>query len=439
MEPRIQYAQTKDGVSIAYWTMGDGMPLVYMPAGIFSHIQLESQHPSTRHWYEALAKGRRLVRYDGRGTGLSQRDVTGFSLDSYLTDLEAVVGRLGLRTFALWGYGDSGPVAISYAARYPERVSHLLLWCTWARTSDPPWVDALDELMRKDWEAYTETVAHGLLGWSAAEEAGRMAALIREAVTPETALAAASAGNELDAVGLLSSVRSPTLVLHRRQTRWPEVDVARGLSSRIPDARLALLEGESPLPQLGDTESVLAAIDEFLGEGEPAAAPLPSGTAVILFADIVDSTALTERLGDAAFRDKARELDGALRVAIRECEGVPVEGKLLGDGVLAVFTSARQAIEAALRCGKAGNEAGLSLHLGIHAGDVIREENNVYGGAVNIAARVSALSAPGEVLVSETVRSLARTSAGVRFEDRGEHALTGVSEPQRLFAVREGA
>ncbi len=438
MEPRIQYAQTKDGVSIAYWTMGDGMPLVYMPPGMFSHIQLEWQHPSTRHWYEALAKGRRLVRYDGRGTGLSQRDVTGFSLDSYLTDLEAVVGRLGLRTFALWGFGDSGPVAISYAARYPERVSHLLLWCTWARTSDPPWIDALDELMRKDWEAYTETVAHGLLGWSAAEEAGRIAALIREAVTPETALAATRAGNELDAEGLLSRVRSPTLVLHRRQTRWPEVDVARGLSSRIPDARLALLEGESPLPQLGDTEAVLEAIDEFLGEGEEAEpkTDLPEGMAVILFADIVESTSLTEDMGDAAFREKARELDTSLRSVIRECSGTPVEGKLLGDGVLAVFTSARQAIEAALGCGRAGDDAGLALHLGIHAGDVIREENNVYGGAVNIAARIAAASAPGEVLVSDTVRGLARTSAGVTFDDRGEHELKGVADPQRLFAVR---
>src|SRR3990172_13264556 len=164
----------------------------------------------------------------------------------------------------------------------------------------------MDELMKKDWEAYTETVAHGLLGWSATEEAGWLAALIREAVAPETALAAASAGNELDAVGLLSSVRSPTLVLPRRLIRWPEVDVARGLGSRIPDARLALLEGESILPQLGDTESVLAAIDEFLDEGEETARPstdLPSGTAVILFADIADSTALTERLGDASFRD----------------------------------------------------------------------------------------------------------------------------------------
>ena len=320
MEPRIQYAKTSDGVSIAFWTMGEGLPLVYMPPGIFSHIQLEWQHPSIRRWYEALANGRRLVRYDGRGTGLSQRDVASFSLDSFLADLEAVADRLGLERFALWGFGDSGPVAISYAARFPERVSHLLLWCTWARTSDPPWVETMGELMKKDWEAYTETVAHGLLGWSATEEAGWLAALIREAVAPETALAATSAGNELDAVGLLSSVRSPTLVLHRRQIRWPEVDVARGLGSRIPAARLALLEGEFPVPYLGDTESVLAAIDEFLGEGEEAAAKseLPEGMAVILFADIADSTALTEQIGDAAFRAKARELDTSLRAIIRE-------------------------------------------------------------------------------------------------------------------------
>src|SRR3989449_5957432 len=153
--------------------------------------------------------------------------------------------------------------------------------------------------------------------------------------------------------------------------------------------------------------------------------------------DIADSTALTESLGDAAFRAKARELDGALRTIIREHSGTPIEGKLLGDGVLAVFTSARQAIEAALVCGRAGGDAGLPLHLGLHAGDVIREENNVYGGAVNIASRISGLSATGEVLVSDIVRGLARTSAGVRFEDRGEQALKGVAEPLRVWAVVE--
>src|SRR4029453_13784553 len=171
----------------------------------------------------------------------------------------------------------------------------------------------------------------------------------------------------------------------------------------------------------------------------PRAARAPSGMTAILFADIADSTALTERLGDAAFREKARNLDGSLRGIIRDSVGAPIEGKLLGDGVLAVFTSARQAIEAALACGKAGGDAGLPVHLGLHAGDVIREDNNVYGGAVNIASRISGLSAPGEVLVSETVRSLARTSAGVRFEDRGDQSLKGVGEPVRVWAVREAS
>jgi len=165
---------------------------------------------------------------------------------------------------------------------------------------------------------------------------------------------------------------------------------------------------------------------------------LGEGMAVLLFADIAESTALTEQLGDAAFREKARELDTALRSIIGESGGTPVEGKLVGDGVLAVFTSARQAIESALRCSVASEPLGLQLHLGIHAGDVIREGNNVYGGAVNIAARIAAASAPGEVLVSDTVRSLARTSAGVSFDDRGEHSLKGVADPQKLFAVRGG-
>jgi len=229
-------------------------------------------------------------------------------------------------------------------------------------------------------------------------------------------------------------------VLHRQNCPLPPLDVAQRVASAIADARLVVLEGDAVAPYLGDAVSVVSAIDDFLSEGggeEPT--DLPSGTAIILFADIADSTALTERLGDAAFRGKARGLDGALRTIIHDNAGTPIEGKLLGDGVLAVFTSARQAIEAALACGRSGDDAGLPLHLGLHAGDVIREENNVYGGAVNIAARISGLSAPGEVLVSDTVRGLARTSAGVAFEDRGEQALKGVGEPVRAWAVREAA
>lgn len=162
---------------------------------------------------------------------------------------------------------------------------------------------------------------------------------------------------------------------------------------------------------------------------------LPEGTVTIMFTDIADSTALTEQLGDGRFRDLARQLDTAIRVVISETGGVPVEGLLLGDGLMAVFTSAHQAIEGGVRARAAARDVGLGLHLGLHAGDVIREGNNVFGGAVNLAARVAATARPGEILVSETVRGLARTSASTSFEDRGTHALKGVAQAQRLYAI----
>jgi class 3 adenylate cyclase len=213
---------------------------------------------------------------------------------------------------------------------------------------------------------------------------------------------------------------------------------ARRLAAIIPDAHFSEVEHWSEAPRA--IGHFLASVGfRFEVDAAPRQPPVAqSGTAIILFADIVDSTALTERLGDTAFRAKARELDGALRTIIRDHAGTPIEGKLLGDGVLATFTSARQAIEAALACAKAGGDAALPLHLGLHAGDVIREDNNVYGGAVNVASRISGLSTPGEVLVSQTVRDLARTSAGVAFEDRGEQAMKGVGEPVRVWAVVGG-
>jgi class 3 adenylate cyclase len=159
--------------------------------------------------------------------------------------------------------------------------------------------------------------------------------------------------------------------------------------------------------------------------------------AVILFADIADSTALTERLGDAAFREKARTLDDALRAAVRDHGGSVIDAKTLGDGILATFPAASQAIAAALACASTGSAQGLPLHVGLHAGDVIRESDNVFGGAVNIAARISSLAQPGEVLVSDVVRAVGRTSAGVGFEDRGEQALKGIDDPVRVFAVRD--
>jgi class 3 adenylate cyclase len=443
MEPHIQYAKTKDGVSIAFWVMGEGRPLVATWPAAFSNIRAEWQSPEWRRWYESLAEKRRLVRYDRRGAGLSDREDVDLSLDAQLLDLEAVVDRLALQRFALFAVNVGGPVAVTYAARHPERISHIVFWCSFARMSDfmqSPRMQALVALIDSDWELYTETMSHVLFGFSEGEQARRFAAVMRESVTPESLRAMTRATGGIDVTDVLAQVKSPALVLHRRGLTIPDVGAARTLAAGIPDARLAVLEGAGGAPWQGDPQAVLDAIDEFLGEGAEAeaAAELPEGMAVLLFADIAESTALTEQLGDAAFRAKARELDTSLRSVIRESGGTPVEGKVLGDGVLAVFTSARQAIDCALRCEAAGEPLGLQLHLGIHAGDVIREGNNVYGGAVNIAARIAAAAQPGEVLVSDTVRSLGRTSTDVNFDDRGEHTLKGVGEPQRLFAVRGG-
>jgi class 3 adenylate cyclase len=443
MEPRIQYAQTKDGVSIAFWTLGEGEPFVHLPLMPYGHIEMEWQMPEIRRWYESIAKKRRVITYDRRGGGLSDQNVTDYSLDSLVIDIEAVVDHLRLDRFVLLGGMRLGPVAIAYATRHAERVSHLILWSARARNTDmgtaDPALRKLAELVDIDWELFTLTAAHRILGWSDSERARKYAALLRKGATPESFRAYEIAVRRFDATDFLPDVRLPTLVMQPRQANPALQRAGKTLASRVPGARLLFVDCESGLPWYEDAEAAINAIDEFLGEDEEAAAPeLPEGMAVLLFADIAESTALTERLGDAAFRAKARELDASLRAVISECSGTPVEGKVLGDGVLAVFTSARQAIECALRCNAASGPVGLQLHLGIHAGDVIREGNNVYGGAVNIAARIAGASAPGEVLVSDTVRGLARTSAGVTFDDRGERSLKGVADPQRLFAVRGG-
>lgn len=443
MEPRIQYAKTSDGVSVAFWKGGQGPALIWMSPFPFSHIQLEWEDTERRAFFSRLMERVTLIRYDSRGTGMSERGSLDYSIDLQMSDLEAVAERAGLERFALQGYLHMGPVAITYAAQNPERVTRLGLFCAYARGRDyvdSPQGQALGALIEKDWETYKDVAAMILSRWSPRQGAVYHN-IVQQSATPDVTRAFMKAVENVDATKMLSRVQCPTLILHRQGARWPPIDIARALASNIPQARLLQLSGETAALHLDDAETVARAIQDFLCE-EPdgptrTQAGAAHGTAVILFADIVDSTALTERLGDAAFREKARDLDTSLRTIIRDAGGTPIEGKLLGDGVLATFSSARQAIEAALACGRAGDDGGLPLHLGLHAGDVIREEANVYGGAVNIAARIAAESPPGELLVSQTVRDLARTSAGVSFEDRGERQLKGIGEPVRMFEVRE--
>jgi class 3 adenylate cyclase len=441
MEPRIQYAKTSDGVNIAYAVFGEGTPLVYVTDGpgihVYSHFSL-----ARRGNNQLTSSGFQVIRHDGRGTGSSDRTARDFSLEARLRDLEAVVERLELKRFALLGHFGGAMTAIAYAVRHSERVSHLVLRDPWASGADlheffpgQRALKALRPVAEEHWELVTLNIAQLGFGLTDHEGAGEYAAAIQSGMSAEVWVQRSEAGDDIDVAEPLGAVKAPTLVLYDTSFRG-------GRPGAGGDVRTAAMKVAAAIPgaPLQTTDDFAAAAAEFLREDEqPAGLPpeLPSGTAIILFADIVDSTALTERLGDAAFRQKARDLDATLGTVIRKHSGTPIEGKLLGDGVLAVFTSARQAIEAALACGRAGDDAGLPLHLGLHAGDVIREDNNVYGGAVNIASRISGLSAPGEVLASETVRSLARTSAGVRFEDRGEQALKGVGEAVRVWAVAQ--
>jgi class 3 adenylate cyclase len=448
MEPRIQYARTADGVSIAFYTLGDGMPLVYLPNIPLGHIQMEWQFPESRRWYERLAEKRKLVRYDGRGWGLSERDVTDYSLDVLMLDLEAVVDRLSLERFALLGVLQMGPVAIAYAARNPERVSHLVLWCSWARASvfyTSPRLRALRELLEKDWELYTETAGHVLLGWSQGSPAHRAAELYRESVTRQALRATVAALREFDVTDLLPRVRAPTLVVHRRGVRLFDVDVASHLASHIPDARLLLQQGDILSPWLGDMEAVASVIDEFLGEGEqaPAARAAPSrepgGLVTILFTDVEGSTALTQRLGDARARDVLREHERIVREALQAHGGAEV--KALGDGFMASFGSATRALECAIamqRAFAAHSESAkepIRVRVGLNAGEPIAEAEDLFGTAVNLAARIAAQAQGGEIMASDVVRQLV-AGKGFLFADRGEVALRGFEDPVRLYEVR---
>jgi class 3 adenylate cyclase len=460
MEPRIQYAKTSDGVNIAFCVAGEGTPpLVQMPTIPMSHLEVEWQNPAYRRWYEGLARTRQIVRYDGRGMGLSDRDPPDFSVETHVLDLEAVVDRLALERFALLGTLHGGPVAVEYAARHPNRVSHLLLWCTYARGSDYsglPEVQTLRQLIGVNWETYTEAAADVILGRPRGDEGRWFAAYMRDSVGPEVARAILGATNEVDVSALLPEVKMPTLVLHRRQFRLGGIGLARELASTIPDARLAVLEGASVVFYMDDTERAVTAIEEFLGGGEEvtreAEPPKTSAFRTILFTDIEGSTAMTQRLGDAKAREVMREHERITRECLRAHGGSEV--KTMGDGFMASFGSAVKALECAVALQKAlddwnrGVGAGfkpapteaLHVRIGLNAGEPIAEDDpdgrgDLFGTAVIRAARIAALAQGGEILVANVVRELAE-GKGFLFGDRGDVALRGFDDPVRLFEVR---
>jgi pimeloyl-ACP methyl ester carboxylesterase len=447
MEPRIHYALKPDRARTAYAVLGSG-PILVVPPGGLTHIEwYVNETEAQTKFCSRLAEHRTLVLYDRHGCGLSDRNRKVFTPEDDMLDLEAVISTIGAASIELFGISWGGSPALAYAAQRPDRVTKLVLYGTWADgvrrdESFDAATAAMNALRRADPDAYFGAEAARFFPSGADPETFRsLVRMLRDSTSEE--MAARLQDVRFDNQAVLSAITTPTLVLHRKGDQACRFRFGQYLARRLPNAQFVPLEGDAHYPWVGDAESVLRPTLEFLtgrGVGEQAV-PLaaPSGTAIILFTDIASSTELTERMGDARFRDASRALDAGLRSAIQDAGGDAIDGKLLGDGVLATFPSAAQAIDGARRCLALSAASELGLHIGLHAGDVIREDNNVYGGAVNIASRICGLSAPGEILVSDVVRGMARSSAGVEFEDRGEQAMKGVGEPVRVYAVRSQA
>jgi class 3 adenylate cyclase len=439
--PPVQYAKTSDGVSIAFWSIRRGEPLVVTPPSMISHCELEWRIPAWRQWYERLAQGRMVIKYDRGGSGLSDRNVTDFSLEAALLEIDAVADSLGLRRFDLLGTYAGGFAGIRYATLHVDRVRRLILWSAFGALSDiPAGAMALAGVADKDWLYFTEAIAPSVLGWPEGKESREYAAFARECMTPELYMASIEAVREWDVSGDCPQVTCPTLVLHRRQVLVPPLEAARRLASMIPNARLVVLEGASREAYIGDSEAVARAIDEFLGDGEEAAPErqlsTPAAVHTILFTDVEGSTAITQRLGDARAREVMREHERITREVLKAHGGTEV--KTMGDGFMASFGSVTKAVECAVALQRAFAEREgepLSVRVGLNAGEPIEEDGDLFGATVILASRIAAKAEGGEILVADTVRGLC-SGKGFLFADRGEFVAKGIEEPVRVYEVR---
>jgi pimeloyl-ACP methyl ester carboxylesterase/DNA-binding CsgD family transcriptional regulator len=280
MEPTIEYATTTDGVRIATFAVGAGKPFLTSATPPWSHVQQEWNIPSVGAWLRALARHVRVIRYDSRGTGLSDRTPVDFSVEAQVRDMEAVADYYNLESFALWATIGGSPASIVYAARHPDRVSHLLTWGAFARgdwliDKVPGW-ESLTPLIKENWQLYSDTFAQAAFGWPDSETAAGYARLTRDAITPAAMSELVAQLSLIDVTAEAAQVRTPSLVMTRRNAPISGVEEARKLAALIEGARLLILDGTSPAPFLEDPASVTAAILEFIQSEVEVRAPRPA-------------------------------------------------------------------------------------------------------------------------------------------------------------------
>jgi class 3 adenylate cyclase len=445
MDPAIHYATTSDGIGIAYWTLGDGHAIVVPPTLPSNHIELEWQVPGRRAAFEGLSHGARVVRYDCRGMGMSQRDSIDFSVEAGMRDLDAVVDRLGIEKFALLRIPSSGDLPLAYAANRPERVTHLVIWEGHAQDDldrqRATQLRAIEPVIDRDWDLYARIRSRLMAGWDAGN-APLIEDILRSTHKPESAKAMNVAVFEANPQAYLAGITCPTLVLYRLGSRSRE-DTARFYASRIQGSLLTAMREPSigPYPNAEAVEAILAFIDpehaHQVLEQRPREAP--GGLKVILFTDLEKHTAMMQRLGDDAGRAVLREHEAITRDALAAYGGSEV--KTMGDSFMASFGSASRALECAIslqRAFLARNETAdepLQVRVGLSAGEPIAEDDDLFGSSVILAARIADQARGGEIVLANVVRELA-SGKGFMFSDRGEIALRGFDDPVRLFELR---
>jgi class 3 adenylate cyclase len=430
-------------VSLAYQVVGDGpLDLLFLP-GWISQIEQLWEAPAVRRFLEALTVFSRVILFDKRGSGLSDRLSDDQTIEQDALDALAVLDAAGSERAALFTYATGGVTGVTLAADHPERVGALIMYASVARTSWAPDYDWA--LTREERREFTETNATtwgstdspvlGIVAPSVADDlalAEWLARMQRLAASPAEARALASGLADMDVREALPRISVPTLIMHRTGDQAWDVRHSRYLAEHVPGARYVELDGVDSFPFVGDSDAIIDEIEGFLTGGrrggEHARALL-----TVMFTDIVDATARAARVGDRRWRDLLADHDRQVRAQLTRFGGREV--KTVGDGFLATFDGPPSR---ALRCAQAisaeAHELGIEMRIGIHTGECELIGDDVGGMAVHIASRVSGVAGPGEIMTSGTVYGTV-VGGPFGFEDRGLHDLKGVPGRWPLFAL----
>jgi class 3 adenylate cyclase len=446
-KPDVQFVTTDDGVRIAFTVSGDGPPAVVLTDPSVSHVDLERSQPVLSEIYDLFAEKLTLIRLDIRGTGMSDR-VTSVAPGTVYDEIRAVVQHLGLRRYVLGGVQIVTPAAITYAARYPREVTHLVLidgCLSVMQLFTSPQIAAVIAAGQSDWITGTESIGAFTFGAGREESIG-LGQYIRQCIGPEFFPLAMQATHAHDASAVAKDVRCPTLIV-KHAGNTVHLDVAKAVATAIPGATLASVPGlwaDSPLDLadriLGWIASTPAAAEDVatVPVDEPGSAPIRA----ILFTDIEGHTQMMHRLGDDAGRALLRDHERITRETLARNGGDEI--KTMGDGFMASFGSAARAAQCAIELQRAFADSegvggafpeGLRIRIGINAGEPIEEGGDLFGSSVIIASRIAAQAGGGEILVSDVVRGLLAGKSFL-FSDRGAAVLRGFEDPIRLYELR---